>query len=268
MPEKYFSVEGVATHVYHTGATSLPDRVPDTTAGETLLCLHHSGGNGANFSQLMGKLEGQHSPLAFDFPGHHRSGSLDSLGSVERMASFAGALIDKLGLGPTVLLGHSMGGSVALELALTRPSAVRALVLCASAAIYPESAELLERFRLITEGKAKRHFDPTAYSRSTPKEVIGAGFADSFKTDPRAVYPNLLALRAWEADSRLGEVSVPTLVVVGADEDPYMTEQADRMTSQIPGASRVVIDNAAHMIPLEQPGPLADAVIAFLEGLA
>jgi len=98
--------------------------------------------------------------------------------------------------------------------------------------------------------------------------VIRAGFADSFKTDPRAVYPNLLALRAWEADSRLGDVSVPTLVVVGADEDPYMAEQADRMAAAIPAASRVLIDNAAHMIPLEQPGPLSDAVIAFLEGLA
>ncbi len=268
MPEKYFTIEGVATHVYHTGATTLPDQVPDMSTGETLLCLHHSGGNGANFQQLMGKLEGQHSPLAFDFPGHNRSGSLDSLGSVERMASFAGALIDRLGLGPAVLLGHSMGGSVALEVALTRPAAVRALVLCASAAIYPESAEMLERYRLITEGKAKRHFDPTAYSPSTAKEVIGAGFADSFKTDPRAVYPNLLALRAWQADSRLGDVAVPTLVVVGADEDPYMAEQSDRMASQIPGASRVVIEGAAHMIPLEQPGPLADAVNAFLAGLA
>ncbi len=267
MPEKYFSIEGVATHVYHTGVTTLPDQVPDTSAGETVLCLHHSGGNGANFRELMGKLEGRHSPLAFDFPGHHRSGSLDSLGSVERMASFVGALIDKLGLGTTVLLGHSMGGSVALEVALTRPSAVRALVLCASAAIYPESAEMLERYRLITEGKAKRHFDPGAYSPSTSKDVIGAGFADSFKTDPRAVYPNLLALRAWDADSRLGDVAVPTLVVVGADEGPYMLEQSERMASQIPGASRVVIEAAGHMIPLEQPGPLADAVTAFLEGL-
>jgi len=268
MPEKYFNVEGVATHVYHAGATTLPDQVPDLGTGQTLLCLHHSGGNGANFRQLMGKLDGQHSPLAFDFPGHHRSGSLDSLGSIERMAGFVGALIDRLGLEPTVLLGHSMGGSVALEVALSRPATVRALVLCASAASYPDSAELLERYRLITEGKAKRHFDPSAYSPSTPKEVIGAGFADLFKTDPRAVYPNLLALRAWEAESRLSEISVPTLVVVGADEDAYMAEQADRMASTIPGASRVVIEAAAHMIPLEQPGLLADAVGAFLEGLA
>jgi len=268
MPEKYFNIEGVATHVYHTGATTLPEKVPDTRIGETILCLHHSGGNGANFGPLMGKLEGRHSPLAFDFPGHHRSGSLDSLGSVERMASFAGALIDKLGLGATVLLGHSMGGSVALELALSRPAVVRALILCGTAAIYPESPELLERYRLITEGKAKRHFDPSAYSPTTPKEVIGAGFADSFKTDPRAVYPNLLALRAWEADSRLGDVSVPTLVVVGSDEDPYMVEQSERMASQIPGANRVVIEGAAHMIPAEQPDRLAEAVIAFLEGLS
>jgi 3-oxoadipate enol-lactonase len=267
MPEKYFEIEGVATHVYHTGPTTLPDHVPDMSTGQTVLCLHHSGGNGANFRKLMGKLEGQHSLLAFDFPGHHRSGSLDSLGSVDRMASFVGALVDKLGLGSTVLLGHSMGGSVALEVALTRPEAVRALILCASAAVYPESPEVLERYRLITEGKAKRHFDPSAFSPSTAKEVVGAGFADSFKTDPRAVYPNLLALRQWEADSRLGEVSVPTLVVVGADEGSHMAEQAERMASEIPGANRVVIEQAGHMIPLEQPGALADAVAAFLEGL-
>jgi 3-oxoadipate enol-lactonase len=265
MPEKYFDVQGVATHLYHTGATTLPDQVPDTSTGQTLLCLHHSGGNGANFGPLMGKLEGRHSSLAFDFPGHHRSGSLDSLGSVEKMAAFVGALIDKLSLGPTVLLGHSMGGSVALEVALTRP--VRALVLCASAAKYPESAEMLERYRLITEGKAKRHFDASAYSPSTAKEIIGAGFADSFKTDPRVVYPNLQALRAWEADSRLGEISVPTLVVVGADEGDYMAEQANRIAGQIPGASQVVIEAAGHMIPSEQPGPLSDAVIEFLERL-
>lgn len=268
MPVKYFSVEGVATHVYHVGPTTLPEQVPDTGTGQVVLCLHHSGGNGSNFQPLLAALEGRHSPLAFDFPGHHRSGSLDSLGSVDKLAAFCGAFIDKLGLPPLVLLGHSMGGSVALELALTRPDRVRGLVLCGAAARYPASEELLERFRLITEGKARRHFDPGAYSPHTPKEVVGAGFADSLKTDPRVVHPNLLALRAWEAESRLAQVSVPTLVVVGADEGETMTEQAGLMASRIPSADKRVIENAGHMLPIEQSAALADAVDAFAGGLA
>ncbi len=266
MPVKYFSVEGVATHVYHTGPTTLPRLAPDWSTGEVVLCLHHSGGNGGNFRALLEKLHGHHSPVAFDFPGHHRSGSLDSLGSVERMAQFTGALIDKLGLPPAVVLGHSMGGSVALELALSRPQVVRALVLCATAAQYPESPELLERYRLITEGKARRHFDPSAFSKATPKEIVAAGFADSFKTDPRAVYPNLLALRQWEAVSRLDQISTPALVIVGEDEDATFGEQAELLAT-LPNARKLVIPKAGHMLPAEQPGPLADAIVQFLEEL-
>ena len=268
MPVKYFTVEGVATHVYHVGPTTLPEQVPDCSTGRAVLCVHHSGGNGSNFQPLLAKLEGRHSPLAFDFPGHNRSGSLDSLGSVERMAAFTGALIDKLGLPAPLLVGHSMGGSVALELALTRPDAVSGLVLCGAAARYPESPELLERFRLITEGKARRHFDPGAYSKQTPREVIGAGFADSLKTDPRAVYPNLLALRAWQAESRLADVAAPTLVVVGDEEDDHMAEQAELLATRIPNAQKRVIEQAGHMVPMEQPDALADAVDGFARGLS
>ena len=131
-----------------------------------------------------------------------------------------------------------------------------------------ESAELLELYRRITEGKARRHFDPAAYSSSTSREVIGAGFADSLKTDPRAVYPNLLALRAWEAESRLAEVSVPTLVVVGEDEDEHLADQAERMSTTIPQAQLVRIPAAGHMIPAEQPAALGEAVRGFLETLS
>jgi pimeloyl-ACP methyl ester carboxylesterase len=266
VPVKYFRVEGVATHVYHTGPTTLPEQVPALQTGETVLCLHHSGGNGSNFQGLFAALEGRHSPLAFDFPGHHRSGSLDSLGSIDRMAQFTGALIDKLGLESVVLLGHSMGGSVALELALARPQLVRGLVLCGAAARYPESAELLERYRLVTEGKARRHFDPGAYSSATSKEIVGAGFADSFKTDPRAVYPNLLALRAWEGESRLADVAAPTLIAVGADEDPHFLAQAEALADGIPSARQVTIERAGHMLPIERPDALGEAVCEFLEG--
>src|SRR5262245_37662702 len=111
MPHKYATVEGVATYVHHVGPTTLPEVVPDLARGETVLCLHGSGGNGNVFAGLLAALAAEHSPLAIDLPGHGRSGGLDSLGSVERMAAFVGAFLDKWGVGRSVLLGHSLGGA-------------------------------------------------------------------------------------------------------------------------------------------------------------
>ena len=96
VPEKYLHIDGVATLLHHTGPTCLPEETPDLSRGDPVLCLHGAGGNGAVFAQLLAALEAAHSPLAFDQPGHGRSGGLDSLGSIERMGAFALAVADKL----------------------------------------------------------------------------------------------------------------------------------------------------------------------------
>ena len=133
MPHKYFSIDGVATFVHHTGSTTLPDVPPDLSRGETVVCLHGAGGNGGQFQQVLAGLAAEHSPLAFDQPAHGRSAGLDSLGSLERMAGFTRALLGVLGIESPVLLGHSLGGAVALQCALDGGPRVRALVLVGAA---------------------------------------------------------------------------------------------------------------------------------------
>ena len=125
MPNKYFSIEGIATFVHHTGPTTLPETVPDLSRGEVVLCLHSAGGNGNHFVSVLPLLAPLHSPIAFDQPAHGRSGELDSLPSIERMAEFTGGLIERLGIERPVLLGHSMGGAVAMRYALDHPGGVR-----------------------------------------------------------------------------------------------------------------------------------------------
>ena len=121
MPSKYFQIDGVATFVRHTGPSTLPDQPPVLTQGRTIVCLHGAGGNANLFAGLLDALAPGHSLLAFDQPGHGRSGELDSLGAIDRMASFTGALMDKLGLVDPILVGHDMGAAVALECALQNP---------------------------------------------------------------------------------------------------------------------------------------------------
>jgi pimeloyl-ACP methyl ester carboxylesterase len=268
VPEKYVTVDGIATHLLHAGRTTLPDAPPETSCGETLVCLHGSGGGAGHFAPLVERLAGAHSPLAFSQPGHARSAGIDSLGSIERMAAFTHALVAKLGLRPPVLVGNSMGGAVALEHALEWPDQTRALVLIGSAprfAMLPD--EVVREMRQVVEGRARRRFERSAYSPATPDELVMRGWTEDARTDPRVCLGDLLAVREWDALSRLGAVAVPALVVVGEHEYPPLREQADVLAAGIPRARKVVVPRAGHMAHFEQPDAVAEAIAGFLAAL-
>ena len=266
-PQKYVHVDGVATFVHHVGPTTLPERPPVLARGETIVCLHGAGGNGAVFSDLLARLEPTHSPLAFDRPGHARSGGLDPLPTVARMAEFTRSLCARLEIARAVLLGSSLGGCIALETALLAPALVSALVLVGTGARVEVADAQLEKLRLITEGKARREFSRAEYSAHASPDVMRRGFMEDLKTDPRVVYANALALRDWSREADLARIGCPTLVVVGED-DQEMRAQADVLARRIPAAKQVVVPKCGHGVAREQPEALAGAVIEFLAGLA
>ena len=265
MPEKYVQVDGIATFVRHVGPTTLPEAPPDLSRGETVVCLHCAAGNSGIFTELLDRVGAAHSPLAFDRPGHARSGGLDALESVARMSQFTLALCDRLGIRRGVWLGTSLGGAVALETALAAPERTRALVLLGSGARTAVSEQLVEHVRLITEGKARREFVRTAYSPAASPDVMRRGFMEDLKTDPRALYGNVLAMRGFDRERELERVACPTLVVVG--EDDADKAAAELVASRVPRARKVVIPKCGQRASLEQPEALASAVLEFLAEL-
>jgi len=266
VPQKYAHVDGVATYVEHVGPTTLPGRPPELARGETIVCLHGTGGNCGKFSELLKLLEPAHSPLAFDRPGHARSGGLDALPSVAAQSEFTRGLLDAFGIRRAVLLGASAGGCVALETALAAPQRVRALVLVGSGARVEVPDDHLEKLRRITEGKAQRGFDRSAFSPAATPEVMRKSFMEDLKTDPRTVYGNAIALRDWSRVPDLGRISCPTLIVVG-EHDTETLPYADVLAQGIRGAKKLVIEKCGHSVACEQPKALADAVFAFLAEL-
>jgi len=268
VPQKYFSVEDVATFVHHTGATTLPGDPPDLSRGRTVLCVHGAGDNGASFGALLERLGETHSPIAFDQPGHARSGSLDSLGSIPFVASFTRALQRTLGLSRPVLLGHSLGGAVALQIALDAPDSAEALVLVGAGARFELVAGMLDAARKVTEGKARRSFTRDQLSPASEMDAARKMWIENAKTDPRAEYGDLVALSEFDVTERLSEIQLPTLVVVGEDERPAFRAQADLLSGSIAGARLEVIAKAGHVVHIEQPDALADVVLDFLGGLS
>jgi pimeloyl-ACP methyl ester carboxylesterase len=257
--------DAVATFVHHRGPTTLPGRPPDTSRGEVVLCLHDAGGNGAVFAALLDALAADHSPLAFDQPGHGRSGSLDSLGAIEAMAAHARGLADALGLASPVLLGDGMGASVALAAAAADPPWPRALVLCGGAAARPAvTDEMVEAVRRVATGKARREFDRDGYAPDVPSEVLQRAFAEWLKTDPRATLGDRLAQQAFDATDRLGAIACPALVVVGEHESPASREAAEALAAGLADATLVELAGAGARGALEQPAALAGRISAFL----
>ena len=269
MPSKYIDVQGIATFLRHTGPTTLPEVPPVLSRGEIVLCIHHAGGNSRNFDALSANLAANHSPVSFDLPGHDRSGSQVSLGSIEAMADFAAGVLKSLAVDrPAVVVGHGMGGNVALQMALEHSDVVRAVAVINCSAQYSCGDDLIERARLVSVGRARREFEIKAFAEGCDAKIIRSGFMDTLKTDPRVIYPNLMAMRDWAGASRLTEVTVPTLVCVGDSDTDATRAESERMSNVIPGAEYQGVVGAAHMIPTEQPEALASALNEFLGALS
>jgi len=267
MPYRYTSVADVSIYVHHTGPTTLPGRPPVLARDTTLVCLHGAGGNQGVFDGLFETLEDRYDLVAFDQPGHGRSGGLDSLGDIHAMVRCTHELLAELKVERPTLLGHSMGGMLAIQYALSHPEAVSGLLLSASPAVLDGLGEGIERAQQVSEGKARREFRREMYSPAATREIMQKGFMEEIKTDPRAQLGDLIACQAWSGTADVSAISIPTLVVRGADELEAIAKGVDALAETIPGARHAVIPAAGHKLPIEQPAALAQELTDFLGGL-
>ncbi len=263
---KYQNIGGVATLVQHRGATTLPGHPPPCQLGTVVVCLHDAGGNGNGFADLMDALADTQSPIAFDLPGHGRSGGLDALDSIGAMAAHAAGLLDAFGIGSVALIGEGMGGAVAIELALARPDLVSALVLVGGSSVSFDVDAEVASLSAITSGRARREFDRSGYAPDTDRAVYQKAFAEWVKTDPRATLGDRKAQAAWSLGQRGQEVTAPALVVVGEHEEAASVAAANQLAAQLGSASVDTLTGAGRRGTIEQPAALAARIASFLEG--
>jgi pimeloyl-ACP methyl ester carboxylesterase len=193
------------------------------------------------------------------------------------------ALVRQFDLAPAVLIGCSMGGSAALDCALDHPENARALVLVGAGVSgnpLKPTEEMNKLWEQVDELAGKGDMDGA-------NEIELRIWVDGVRRTPDQVDPAVRALvremnlasftRDAEhqqgqpqqmdplAYSRLGEVSVPTLVVVGSDDQPQIVETADILANQIPGARKVVMQGLAHVPNMEQPAAFNQIVFDFFD---
>jgi pimeloyl-ACP methyl ester carboxylesterase len=237
---------------------------PDVSKGKLLLYLHGAGGNGHFAHKMLDLLSANHSPLSLDYPGHGRSSGTESLKSITAYSDFIYAFWKKLGVRPAVLIGHSMGGAIATDLALRHPELVDGLILTCTAAKFNIPDERVSVWKQVMQGRTGQPFTKDSCSPATPMSIVQEGWMEQIKTDPRVRYFDLVACQQVDLTARLGEIGKSTLVLAGQDDITTPVAQSELLRDRIAGAKLTVVPQAGHWLPLEKPQETCDAIVAFL----
>jgi len=249
------------------------------TAGEkgpAIVFLHGWGAFKELWWSTLRDLGRDYRCFAIDMPGHGES-RIGRADQIERIATLVADFCADLGLTSVILVGHSMGGSVAVELTLHYPHLVQRLALIDAAVdayrmpaytrLYLLPAIGWPVFR-ITQAIG-RAFRPIG--QRIPHDHGGgwirpwvrrASYLATF--DPEGLYRILRSLFATRADERLQQIRVPTLVLTGQFDSLVPPSHARRLAQVIPGARYVVLPASIHNPMDEQPGAFTRALRAFL----
>jgi len=216
--------------------------------------------------RLLPSISAQHRVVMFDNRGMGRSDVTRGPYLIRQLARDAVAVLDAAGIPSAHIVGASMGGMVAQELALSFPERVRSLVLACTShgglfARWPHLKHCPPRLSWTGEHEAK-----LLYARSTLRDriyedfAVRAGGAWSLK----GFLGQFTGILLWSSYRRLPRVNVPTLVLHG-DEDHLVPIQNGRVVARrIPGAEFRAIPNAGHILMTDQPELCREAVSRFL----
>ncbi len=230
----------------------------------SVLFIHGAGGNALLWGRVLNRLPSADS-IALDLPAHGRS-SGPARRSIEAHSAAVLELAGALGLDDPVVAGHSMGGAVALHIALSEPARVRALILMSTSARLFVAPALLEQL-VVDPAQAREWIVETGYGPETPAQARLLGARQLAQVPPEVLHGDFLACSNVDYRHRLAEVRCPTLVLCGSEDRLTPPRYVRALQEGLPAARFELIPQAGHMLPLECPELVAEAIARFLDSL-
>lgn len=210
--------------------------------------------------------------VAFDNRGVGLSDVRPGPYSIATMASDANAVLDAAGVDDAHIFGISMGGMIAQEFALQYPERTRSLILgCTSpggpSAVRAESkvADVL-MLRGMTLEQAREAILPYVYDAATPREKIEEDLSLRRRWLPslEGYMAQLQGILAWEAYSRIAQITAPTLVIHGKSDALVPPGNGELIAARIPGSRLVLLEHASHLFLTDQTEAAGKEILGFL----
>lgn len=227
---------------------------------KTLVFIHGAGCTGEVFAAQSAAFPGS---VALTLPGHTTPGAPTSI------AEFADAVASELqerDLTDVILAGHSMGGAVALEVALRKQPRVGALAILASGSRLRVAPAMLDALAADFDA-ATRTLAGYFFAEATPARV-DAAVAMMHAVGLEQTRRDFLACNAFDVTERLGEIAVPLLAITGDRDVMTPPKYAQALADRVPGAAARILPGAGHLAIVEDPGNTNDALRTFVTYLS
>lgn len=242
-----------------------------TGAGDPLLLVQGMSGHHRMWGErFVGSLEAAYDVVAYDHRGIGASDRGDGAFTIADLADDAAELIDHLGWESAHVLGISMGGMVAQELALRHPSRARTLVLGCTTAGGPDAFDAPGPARMVAAMQTR---DPEVATRAGFEANLSARFRErpgafeefqaavlAERVPVEVVMTQSLAALGHDVSARLSELDVPTLVVHGSEDEMILAREGERLAGLVPGARLDLWEGVGHLFWWEDPDRAVDAV--------
>jgi 3-oxoadipate enol-lactonase len=242
--------------------------------GEPLILIHGLADDHRAWRRALPDLLLRHRVLMYDLRGHGGSSLGNPDGTLAQLGADLASFMEAIGVDKADVAGFSLGGTIAMRMAIDHPEKVERLVLVATSSRVGRSAADWYRRRVEMveqedpELRATMDRDTADVYAQAPSELDdGLLIRRQSTADPRG-YGNacaaMAALNAAPLDPELGRISAPTLIVASELDRHCPPKAAEIIAAGIKGSRMEIMPGAGHPIPVEKPGELAGSMNSFL----
>jgi pimeloyl-ACP methyl ester carboxylesterase len=236
-----------------------------TESTATIVFVHGAGGSHKSWRYQLKYLSDRFRIIAVDLPGHGMSGG-EGEETIGEYARYLTALMDALELENVVLGGHSMGGAIALKVALENPDRLGGLLLVGTGArlrVMPMIFSMIkDDFDAAVEGMGSSFFGPAA-----SEDIMNEEKRLLAKSSPDVMLQDFTACDSFDVINELSSISLLTLILCGNQDSLTPVKYSEFLHDKIENSEVVFFDNCGHMPMVEQSVEFNEAVASFLTRL-
>ena len=235
--------------------------IRESGKSKALIFIHGSGGSSDTWKNQL-NLDVDYDIIALDLPSHNKSDNFSDL-SLNLYVDIVHLLIKSLNYENIILCGHSLGGAIVQQYYFTYRKEVSGLILFSTGARLRVAPFILNSLK--NDFQEYLNSLPTGvFYRTTPKEIIKPYMQETSKITAEVTYNDFKICDGFDVLNKLSTIEIPCLIIVGKQDQLTPVKYSEYFRNNIKNSELHVINKAGHMVMLEKPNEVNQAIENFI----
>ncbi len=232
---------------------------------ETLLFIHGAGGSSFIWRAQFDFFRQEYQIILLDLPGHGGSGGKGE-SSIDAYRDFVREFLDIFPLRSVWVIGHSMGGAIAMSLALKGPGDFSGLILVGTGAKLRVAPLIFQALEGDFEIAVKQSVQ-FSFAKNASRELMDTHIKEMLKASPEVMLNDFRACDKFDIREELPNIELPTLIICGDEDQLTPPRYSEYLRDRIKNSQLNIINGAGHMAAAEKPGEFNSTLGQFLSGI-